>query len=444
MANNTEILLDTIPQLFELCNTIRQAAEHVVKEPASASVMKADITAGIAAVEAAAGRLCPETPPASTKLDDIPTMEGEQLFRFVTDWFTNTMGAYLVNQFRQYLQAEQQFTQESAEKIARWIMEDMPIQASGKRELLLELGMRCAAWAPEFSWRLMSQVMDTMPPEDQKKIFPHWSGALYRPGVHPQTKLTCCPICGGVGIPYHAALSGRMVNFNSLFLPVKLWMRCQECENLYTRYFPTEFLQLGKAPKILQPAPNRMVIRQVQKDALHIWCNILNKIRAYTNGMDLLEVGVGQGHLIAVAQEMGYHVTAVELIESDAQETADLLGISVICGDFLHLNEQEKVDIITMGDVIEHLQYPVEGLKKAHAMLKENGILWLSTPNFESSFTRLMKAFDPMWCEPYHITYFSYKGLMSILKKVGFELLEYAVSNRYNGSMELLLRKVRL
>lgn len=187
-----------------------------------------------------------------------------------------------------------------------------------------------------------------------------------------------------------------------------------------------------------------MVIRQVQKDALHIWCNILNKIRAYTNGMDLLEVGVGQGHLIAVAQEMGYHVTAVELIESDAQETADLLGIPVICGDFLHLDEQEKVDIITMGDVIEHLQYPVEGLKKAHAMLKENGILWLSTPNFESSFTRLMKAFDPMLCEPYHITYFSYKGLMSILKKVGFELLEYAVSNRYNGSMELLLRKVRL
>lgn len=138
---------------------------------------------------------------------------------------------------------------------------------------------------------------------------------------------------------------------------------------------------------------------------------------------------------------MGYDVTAVELLEQEAQTTADLLQLPVICGDFLHLEEDRQVDIITMGDVLEHLQRPAEGLKKAAALLKDGGVLWLSTPNFESSFTRMMKTFDPMWCEPYHITYFSRAGLLPLLEQAGFELLEYSVSNRYNGSMELLLRK---
>lgn len=262
------------------------------------------------------------------------------------------------------------------------------------------------------------------------------------PALHPQTELTCCPICGGAGEPYHAALSGRMNNFDTLFLPAKLWMRCQGCGNLYTRFFPTEFLQLGAQPKVLQPNPERMVVRQVQANSLHIWSNILNKIRAHTAGTSLLEVGVGQGHLIAVALEMGYDVTAVELLEEEAQETADLLGLPVICGDFLHLAEDRQVDIITMGDVIEHLQRPTEGLQKAHGLLKDGGVLWLSTPNYESSFTRMLKAFDPMWCEPYHLTYFSRPGLLALLEQTGFRLLEYTVSNRYNGSMELLLQKI--
>lgn len=441
MMTSVKILTQTIPQLFQLCDTIREAAAHGAEEAASIPAMKEDIAAGIRAVEAAARQLCPDDPPASADLGKLAALEGEELTEFVNGWFAGTMGPYLVNQFQRILNGENQFSQEDAQTIGHWILNQLPVKPAVKREKLLDLGMRCAAWAPEFSWSLMSQVLDTMPPEEQKKLFPYWSGGPYCPGLHPQTELKACPICGEEGVPYHAALSGRMNNFDTLFLPAKLWMRCQNCGNLYTRYFPTEFLQLGAEPKALYPTPCHMVTREVQASSLRIWADILNKIRRYNEGTSLLEVGVGQGHLIAVAQEMGYDVTAVELIESEAQETADLLGLPVLCGDFLHMNQERQVAVITMGDVIEHLQRPMDGLKKAWELLEEGGILWLSTPNFESSFSRMMKAFDPMWCEPYHITYFSREGLLRLLDQVGFELLEYTVSNRYNGSMELLLRK---
>ena len=94
-----------------------------------------------------------------------------------------------------------------------------------------------------------------------------------------------------------------------------------------------------------------------------------------------------------------------------------------------------------MGDVIEHVTDPEKALRNAYDLLEEDGVLWLSTPNFESSFSRMMKFHDPMWLEPYHISYFNRAGLEALASKCGFILREYSVSQRYNGSMELILTK---
>ncbi len=91
-----------------------------------------------------------------------------------------------------------------------------------------------------------------------------------------------------------------------------------------------------------------------------------------------------------------------------------------------------------MGDIIEHVTNPKATLKKAHSLLKETGVLWLSTSNYNSSFTRMMKLKDAMWKEPEHISYFSFHGLQALANEVGFVVKEYQVSNRYNGFMELI------
>ena len=227
-----------------------------------------------------------------------------------------------------------------------------------------------------------------------------------------------------------------------MFLPAKLWMKCPECGNLYTRYFPTEFLSISEeTPTALTPHPERMDTQGTNGGVLHIWGEILKKLSALTQGQDLLEVGVGKGELISVAQELGFDVTAVELVGSIAQHVADVLDIPVIQADFLKLAEDRQYSILTMGDIVEHLQDPVQGLQKAYRLLKDGGVLWLSTPNYESSFSRMMKVNDPMWREVEHISYFNKDGLLRVLESVGFSLEEYTVSNRYNGSMELILRK---
>ena len=48
---------------------------------------------------------------------------------------------------------------------------------------------------------------------------------------------------------------------------------------------------------------------------------------------------------------------------------------------------------------------------------------------------------DPMWNQMNHFTYFSFNGLKPILDKIGFDVRRYDISQRYSGSMELILQK---
>lgn len=264
---------------------------------------------------------------------------------------------------------------------------------------------------------------------------------VYKPT--PQRIFDKCPICGGRGEPYHCALSYRMADFDYPFEPFKLWMKCESCSNIYTERFPEDFLSLSTHQKdIIPDENNEAAVSDISSGhTLSIWSDILNKLKVFNSKKALLEVGIGNGELLSVALEMGYDVNAVEIVEESAQRVSNILGIPIHCGDFLCFNTDKTFPVIIMGDVIEHVTDPEAALKKAYDLLDRDGVLWLSTPNFESSFTRLKKFTDPMWLEPNHITYFNYNGIAALLEKCGFSIHEYKASNRYNGSMELIVTK---
>lgn len=279
--------------------------------------------------------------------------------------------------------------------------------------------------------------------EEQPKILsvdPHPS-YVYRPSK--QRIFECCPICGGEGTPYFRAFSYHMEHFEYPHLPAKLWMKCGGCGNLYTWKYPEELLRTSEPGKMICPDPARVLTAVEDTDAgiLSIWSDILCQLSSYSDGKELLEVGIGKGEFLAVALEMGYQPDAVELVPESAQKAADMLGIPIWCGDFLNYRPNKTYSIITMGDVIEHVTDPKKALKNANRLLKEDGVLWLSTPNFESSFSKMRKFNDAMWLEPYHITYFCRESLEALAKKCGFQLREYHVSHRYNGSMEVIFTK---
>lgn len=251
-----------------------------------------------------------------------------------------------------------------------------------------------------------------------------------------------CPVCGSEDAePFYNAQIFLAVGFSDNFAPAKLWCHCNQCHNYFVYNLPkeiynaqTEFVLTAEINEIGQ------VVKSPQQQ-LALYGDIIRTIQVYNKGKRYLEVGVGRGEFIAVAKEMGLEIDAVELSANTCKNIEMLLGVPVIQTDFLAYDSAEPYDVLSMGDVIEHVKWPTVAIEKAHKLLKTGGILWISTPNYGSAFSQMLKFSDPMWKEPGHRVYFCRETFEKLLEDKGFEILEYHVSRRYNGSMEIIARK---
>jgi 2-polyprenyl-3-methyl-5-hydroxy-6-metoxy-1,4-benzoquinol methylase len=271
------------------------------------------------------------------------------------------------------------------------------------------------------------------------KIFPELASKFSSKYVYDESRIADkifenCPICGAYEAkPHYCTPQFEYVGENNTFSPVKLWVKCDKCKNLYSYNFPV--INMGDI--------NGKYTRNFNDDyikprySLRVYSEIFNKCKNITQGNEYLEIGIGGGEMLAAAMEMGYNVDAVEICREDCEKVASVLGIDIKWCDFLKFETTKKYDVIIMGDVLEHISEPVRALEKAKQLLNEDAVLWLSTPNYNSGFSRLMKFKDAMWNQKNHFTYFSYETLLPILHQVGLDVARYDISERYNGSMEL-------
>lgn len=145
--------------------------------------------------------------------------------------------------------------------------------------------------------------------------------------------------------------------------------------------------------------------------------------------------------MLAVAQEFGYHVDAVEICKEDCERVSSALDIDIKWCDIVKYETDKKYDVIVMGDVLEHVIAPTKVLEKVCAMLNDDGVLWISTPNYNCGYARMQKFTHCMWHELNHYTYMSYETLNNLLNQLGMKVVHYDMSTRYIGSMEVFVKK---
>lgn len=242
-----------------------------------------------------------------------------------------------------------------------------------------------------------------------------------------------CPLCGTPG-QSHAAYNCVMnSDFNPRFSPVRLWRRCESCDHLFAAGYPVHMddaLHDHHLPMVPNPARYAGISTSI------------SKLVPFAAGRSLLEIGPGAGEFGAVAQEMGFDVTGLELRRDWAAQITAMFGYPVEVGDFSSWSPGERrFDVVAMGDVLEHLADPTSALVKASQVLAENGVLWLSTPNFRSAHALTVRTQDPMWRVAEHLNYFSRRSLAGLLDRLGFEIGSYAVSGYFHGSMEIVAHR---
>ena len=429
-------------QIQELCNTVLEGISYLTEHTEDEQI-KADVQMGARVLQANMNQTVPGADQevwanvnSAFDVSSVNPVILNQIGKQLSDFMSETISRAIMDT----VDDATYITASVAEEIFHFY-DVVPHTNSTIYQMMFVVCEKSSLSAPKESFEYTIKLFEEQPGilSNEKNAHP---GYVYRSSQ--QRTFDRCPICGGEGVPYYRAFSYRMADFIHPHLPAKLWMKCGKCQNLYTWQYPEELLADQGQQNVIQPDKDVYLTALGTANAyvFSIWSNILNQCYAYSKGKTLLEVGIGNGELLAVALEMGYDIDAVEISSGSAQKIANILNIPIWNGDFLCYSADKTYSTIIMGDVIEHVSDPEFALHNAYRLLDNNGVLWLSTPNFESSFSRMRKFEDPMWLEPWHISYFSFQGLQNLLHKCGFEVKEYVASNRYNGSMELILVKI--
>lgn len=227
--------------------------------------------------------------------------------------------------------------------------------------------------------------------------------------------------CGLVWIypaPTPEALAAAYENYYT-HTPVKdsgSWSR-QVYENLRRGYLATRFgyesPDIGGLEKIGGCLLALMPHRHAAFDSSVMW------LPAKPGGK-VLEIGCGNGDLLARLSTLGWQAHGVEPDHKSAA-IARARGLSVIVGEFNDQTfEPGTFDAIIMSHVIEHVGDPVALLRACRKSLKPDGRLLMLTPNIGSLghrwFGRDWLHLDP----PRHLNLFTRASITLACQQAGF------------------------
>jgi 2-polyprenyl-3-methyl-5-hydroxy-6-metoxy-1,4-benzoquinol methylase len=123
---------------------------------------------------------------------------------------------------------------------------------------------------------------------------------------------------------------------------------------------------------------------------------ILSRIEKYKKTGRLLDIGCGVGLFLDEAKRNGFDVEGVELSKWARDYAKERFNIKALYKTFDDARFQNKCfDVIVMLDVIEHLEDPKTMLNEIWRILKNDGVLYISTPDIESVLSRMLGG---KWC----------------------------------------------
>ena len=144
-------------------------------------------------------------------------------------------------------------------------------------------------------------------------------------------------------------------------------------------------------------------------------------LKQFSSGARLLDIGCGYGAFTALAVEMGLDAYGIDFNSSQIGVGRNVFGL----GDRLRVGRIEELpdfmeagfDLITLFEVIEHVENPKALIEQVTRLLRPGGILVLSCPN-ESRWMPAGRVFVDY--PPHHLTRWSPASLGKLLKALDY------------------------
>ncbi len=148
---------------------------------------------------------------------------------------------------------------------------------------------------------------------------------------------------------------------------------------------------------------------------------LLKRLGKFKRKGRLLDVGAGSGILVEAAAEKGFRARGIEPSRW-LQKQAEKHNVPVEAGLLEDMASEPVWDVITLVDVIEHVEDPVGLLKDTEKRLSVTGMAMIVTPDVKSFFARWLGR--KWWhYRVAHIGYFNDSTLELACRRAGLEVI---------------------
>jgi 2-polyprenyl-3-methyl-5-hydroxy-6-metoxy-1,4-benzoquinol methylase len=213
---------------------------------------------------------------------------------------------------------------------------------------------------------------------------------------------TTCLMCGSDQL-------NDLEQFSHAFLT-----KCQRCSFIFSKRIPSE-TELNE-----YYSSNYDVTRYFSSITEKRYNELLDQFEAQRKTNKILDIGAGYGFFLEVAKKRGWEVYGSEITD-EAIEHCEKKGITMFKGPVSDIDfEKESFDIVVCIEVLEHLNTPLKFTKKVSELLRTDGYLYLTTPNFNSVLRYRLKEQYNVIEYPNHLCYYTPQTLNKLFTSNGF------------------------
>jgi 2-polyprenyl-3-methyl-5-hydroxy-6-metoxy-1,4-benzoquinol methylase len=162
----------------------------------------------------------------------------------------------------------------------------------------------------------------------------------------------------------------------------------------------------------------------ITPEAFKRYKHILDRFEHFRKNNRILDIDCSHGEFLEMAKERGWEVVGT----ADTKESLEICrskGLEMYEGSLnLEAFPEDSFDIVCARNVIEHSLMPNEDVQKMRRILRSGGLLYVTTPNFNSFLRYRLKEKYSVISYPLRLVYYSRSTFKKLFRQNDFKILE--------------------